>query len=132
MKQNLKAIESDTLMNVVDAKVVDLSIEGIIHNAPEEVDEEFEALRAKDIAEAEFSDLTNEALELEKALDLAFEQLTHSPIEDEMNFDFQNEIEDLDLSIDETITRGREFGLDLTFLNEVSSQNSNIGDERDL
>lgn len=120
LRQNIVAITSPTPMNVVEAKVVDLSVEGIIHNAPE-IDEEFEALRARDIAEVEQENLEKEALELEKALDFAFEQLTGEKItEGEMDFDVDGDINNLDLSIDEAISKGKDFDLDLAFLNEVS------------
>lgn len=128
LKQNQAAINSETLMNVVDPKVVDISQNDIIFNAPE-IDEEFEALRAKEIADLDESDLANEALELEKALDFAFEQLTGEKLEEgELEFTADNEIENLDFSIDETITKGKEFGLDLAFLNEVSVSNPETGD----
>lgn len=120
LKQNIAAITSETLMNAVEPKVVDISQEGIIFNAPE-IDEEFEALRAKDMAEAQAEDLQKEAFELEKALDLAFEQLTGEKItEGEMDFDMDSNIDNLDLSIDEAILKGKDFDLDLAFLNEVS------------
>jgi len=129
LKQNLAATNSEILMSAIDPKVVDISLEGVVFNAPEEVDEEFEALRARDIAEAEAEDLAKEALELEKALDLAFEQLTDQKLdEDELNFTLDCEISDLDFSIDETITRAKDFGLDLAFLNEVSIPSTEIGD----
>src|SRR5690606_16262831 len=75
-KQNIKASESETLMNAVDPQVVDITIDGVVYNAPE-IDEEFEALRAAQIEEVigeeeqalevnlfEGSDLSDEALEL--------------------------------------------------------------------
>jgi segregation and condensation protein B len=120
IKQNIQASTSELVMTALDPKSVDISVEGAIFNAPEDVDPEFEALRAKDIAEAEAEDLEKEAYELEKALDQAFEQLTPSDIRDDLIFDFDQEIEELDLSIDETITKAKDFGLDLAFLNEVS------------
>src|SRR5665647_2481276 len=111
------------MMNVLDPKVVDLAVEGIVFNAPE-IDEEFEALRARDIAESVASDFAKEALELEKALDFAFEQLTGEKLEEgEMAFEVEGEIDNLDLSIDEAILKGKDFDLDLTFLNEVSVPN---------
>jgi segregation and condensation protein B len=120
LRQNRAAIASETLMNVVDPTIVDISIEGVIYNSPE-VDEEFEALRARDIAEVEQENLAKEAEELEKALDFAFEQLTGEKItEGEMDFDVDSNIDNLDLSIDETILKGKDFDLDLTFLNEVT------------
>ncbi len=120
VKQNILAVQSETLMNVVEPKIVDLSIEGVIHNAPE-IDEEFEALRAKDIAEVEEENLQREAEELEQALDFAFEQLTGEKLQEgEMDFDVDGDINNLDFSIDEAITKGKDFDLDLTFLNEVS------------
>lgn len=120
LRQNIAASASTTLMNVVEAKVVDISVEGVIYNAPE-IDEEFEALRAKDIAEAEHENLEKEALELDKALDFAFEQLTGEKItEGEMDFNVDRDISNLDLSIDEAILKGKDFDLDLAFLNEVS------------
>lgn len=123
VKQNYLAASSETLMNSVDPSVVDISVEGVIFNAPE-VDEEFEALRAKDIADVEEENLQREAEELEKALDFAFEQLTGEKLQEgEMDFDVENNINSLDLSIDDAISKGKDFDLDLTFLNEVSVPN---------
>lgn len=123
LRQTIAAAASNTIMNVVEAKVVDLSQEGVIFNAPE-IDEEFEALRAQDIAAVEDEEnlqLQREAEDLEKALDFAFEQLTGEKItEGEMDFDVDSNIDNLDLSIDETILKGKDFDLDLAFLNEVS------------
>ncbi|MFA5582861.1 MAG: SMC-Scp complex subunit ScpB [Bacteriovoracaceae bacterium] len=139
-KQNIKASESETLMNAVDPQVVDITIDGVVYNAPE-IDEEFEALRAAQIEEIieeekteeevevnlfEGSDLSDEAMELEKALDFAFEQLTGEKIlpEDELEFDPSIELNNLDFSIDEAITQGRDLDLDLSFLGEVVNENS--------
>lgn len=132
VRQNQSAITSETLMNVVEPKVVDISLEGVIFNAPE-IDEEFEALRAKDIAdieETETLDLQKEAEELEKALDFAFEQLTGEKItEGEMEFEVDADINNLDLSIDEAILKGKDFDLDLAFLNEVSVATTETSDD---
>ena len=132
LKQNLMAIHSETLINVVDPKIIDISQEGVIFNAPE-IDEEFEALRAQELAEVDQSEALNlaaEALELEKALDFAFEQLTGEKLEEgEMNFDVDSEISNLDLSVDSAIMKGKDFDLDLSFLNEVSEEQINISDE---
>lgn len=127
LKQNQSASNSNTLMNVVEAKVVDIAEEGIIHNAPEAVDEEFEALRAQDIAEVEaqeaaeaISQLEQEAEDLELALDRAFEELTGEKLEEgEMEFSVDEHEENLEESIEEAIAQGRDLGLDLAFLNEV-------------
>jgi len=123
VKQNQVSTLSETLMNVVEAKVVDLAQEGVIFNAPE-IDEEFEALRAKDIAEIETFEgmsLHEEADELGRALDFAFEQLTGEKLtEGEMDFNVDGDISNLDMSIDEAIIKGKDFDLDLAFLNEVS------------
>ena len=126
LKQNLAAILSETLMNVVDPKVVDLDQEGVIHNAPE-IDEEFEALRAAEMTELdvleskEAMDLAAEGEALEKALDFAFEQLTGEKLQDgEMDFEVESEIDNLDMSVDQAIMKGKDFDLDLSFLNGVS------------
>lgn len=132
IKQNQIAVISETPMMVVEPKVVDISQEGIIFNAPEEVDEEFVALRARDIAEVEAQEVTeyeNEAHALELALDEAFEQLTGEKLDEgEMEFAVDGEIENLDQAIDEVILKGKDFGLDLAFLNEVSVHNNETGD----
>lgn len=132
LKQNLMAMHSETLMNVVEPKVVDLDQEGVIFNAPE-VDQEFEDLRAAEIAEVEEEEAQNlmmEAQELEKALDLAFEQLTGQKLEDgEMDFHVDSEINNLDLSVDLAIMKGKDFDLDLSFLNEVSEEQIETSDE---
>ncbi len=136
VRQNAAAAVSTTLMNVIEASVVDISQEGVIFNAPV-IDEEFEALRALEMAQAEseseakmvarsssdeeFANLQKEADELERALDFAFEQLTGEKLDSqEMEFDAASDISSLDFSIDEAILKGKEFDLDLTFLNEVS------------
>lgn len=120
LRQTKAASESSTIMNVVEAKVVDIAQEGVVFNAPE-VDEEFEALRAQDMADVDAENLAKEAEELEKALDFAFEQLTGEKLtEGEMDFDVDSNIDNLDLSIDEAILKGKDFDLDLAFLNEVS------------
>jgi segregation and condensation protein B len=136
VRQNAAAAASTTLMNVVEASVIDIAQEDVVFNAPV-IDEEFEALRAHEIALAEgeseakiaarsasdeeFANLQREADELERALDFAFEQLTGEKLDStEMEFDVTSDISSLDFSIDEAILKGKEFDLDLTFLNEVS------------
>ncbi len=87
------------------------------------VDSEFEAERSKDIADWEAQGLEAEALELEKALDFAFEQLTGEKLTDgEMEFSVDGEIKDLDLSIDLAITKGKDLGVDLGFLGDNSEE----------
>ncbi len=137
LKQNVAASASESIMSVGDPKVVDITQEGVVFNAPEDLDHEFEALRALDIAEAEAEaagiqeKLDTEAEDLEKALDLAFEQLTGEKLEeDEMGFeDVNGTIDNLENSIDETIEKGKDFGLDLAFLNEVSVPQDESSDE---
>lgn len=133
LRQTRAAAESNTVMNIIDAKVVDISLEGVIFNAPE-IDEEFEALRAADIAEVEAEEqesLALEADELSKALDFAFEQLTGEKLEEgEMDFNVDNNIDNLDLSIDQAILKGKDFDLDLAFLNEVSVPATETSDEQ--
>jgi segregation and condensation protein B len=132
LKQNLMAMNSETLMNVVEPKVVDLDQEGVIFNAPE-VDQEFEDLRAAEIAEVDEQEAQNlmmEAQELEKALDLAFEQLTGTKLDEgELNLHVDGEINNLDLSVDLAIMKGKDFDLDLSFLNEVSEEQIETSDE---
>ena len=98
-----------------------------------EIDEEFEALRAKEMAQVdgfEGQDLQAEAAALSLALDQAFEQLTGEKLEDgEMDFQVDGEINNLDLSVDLAIMKGKDFDLDLSFLNEVSEELINKSDE---
>ena len=120
LRQNRAALSSESMMNAGDPKSIDISEEGIVFNAPE-VDEEFEALRARDIADAVEENLQKEAEELERALDFAFEQLTGEKLQEgEMDFDVDNDISNLDSSIVGAIQKGKDFDLDLAFLNEVS------------
>lgn len=136
LKQNLMAITSETLMNVIEPKVVDIDQEGVVFNAPE-IDEEFEALRAAELAQVDEAqaledaqNLESEALELEKALDMAFEHLTGEKLDqDEMEFQVDGEIKNLDLSVDLAIMQGKDFDLDLSFLNEVSEEQIKSSDE---
>lgn len=137
LRQNMAAATSNTLMNVVEANVIDISVEDTVFNAPQ-LDEEFAALRAQDMAEvdaleaqAEFSNLQKEADELGKALDFAFEQLTGNKLDDEdMPFNIESDIYNLDLSIDEAIMKGKDFDLDLAFLNEVPVPNRETESEQ--
>ena len=128
VKQNMSATLSETLMNVVESKVVDIASDEVF-NAPE-IDSEFEALRAAEIAEVDAQnakDLELEALQLEKALDFAFEQLTGEKLEEgEMEFEVDGEINNLDMSIDGAIAQGKDFDLDLAFLNEVPEDKHEI------
>ena len=129
VKQNFNAIKSETLMNVVESKVVDISSDEVF-NAPE-IDSEFEALRAQEMADLDAEEVAQnleaEGLELEKALDFAFEQLTGEKLEEgEMEFEVDGEINNLDMSIDDAITLGKDFDLDLAFLNEVPEEKNEI------
>lgn len=130
LRQNVLATASNTLMNVVDAKAVDISVEGVIYNAPE-VDEEFEALRAQDMAELDAEEekmreqaLAFEADALEAALDKVFNDLTsgNKLEEGEMDFTVEGEENDLDLSIAEAITSAKDLDIDLAFLNDTESK----------
>ncbi len=135
LRQNHEASASTTIMTVVEPKIADLSLEGMVFNAPE-VDFEFEQMRAEQIAELEAEqnqasikdemteewnemNLSDEAQELSAALDAAFENLTGEKLSDEpLAFDVDAELESLDFSIDEAVMKGKDFGLDLSFLNE--------------
>ncbi len=139
LRQNKEAAESVTIMNVVEAKIADLALDGVVFNAPE-VDFEFEQQRAAELAELDAEQveteehtalkdemteewnemsLSDEAEELSKALDLAFENLTGEKLSDEpLAFDVDAELESLDFSIDEAVVKGKDFGLDLSFLND--------------
>lgn len=128
LRQNVLATSSNTLMNVIDARAVDISVEGVIHNSPQ-VDEEFEALRAQDIAEVEAEEermkeqaLAFEATALEAALDKVFDDMMagNKLEEGEMEFAVDGEEENLDLSIGEAIDKARDLDIDLAFLNDVS------------
>jgi segregation and condensation protein B len=128
LRQTMTAAESSTLMNVVEAKVVDISNDEIF-NAPV-IDEEFEAQRAAEMAALEQENLQQEALELEKALDLAFLELTGEKLtDDELDFNVDSDIENLDLSIDQAILQGKDFDLDLAFLNEVNDRPIETSDD---
>lgn len=128
LRQNQLATASNTLMNVVDAKAVDISQEGIIFNAPE-VDEEFEALRAQEIAEVEAEEgrmkeqaLAFEAEALESALDKVFnDMIAGNKLEEgEMEFAVEEEEETLDFSIGEAIDKAKDLDIDLAFLNDIT------------
>jgi segregation and condensation protein B len=125
-RQNQLANASHTLMNVVDAKAVDISLEGVIFNAPE-VDEEFEALRAQDMAELDAQEekmreqaLAFEASALEAALDKVFADMVAGDKleEGEMDFAVDSEEENLEASIGEAIHKARDLDIDLAFLND--------------
>jgi hypothetical protein len=70
-------------------------------------------------------------MELEKALDAAFEQLTGEKIaQDEMEFSVDGEIKDLDLSIDLAIMKGKDMGVDLGFLADINTSVTESSDEQ--
>lgn len=138
LRQNMEASHSTTIMNVVEAKIADLALEGVVFNAPE-VDFEFEEMRAQQLAELDAEQaasevssikdemteewnemsLVDEAEELSAALDAAFESLTGEKLTDEpLEFNVEAELEGLDFSIDEAVMKGKDFGLDLSFLND--------------
>lgn len=125
LRQNVLATASNTLMNVVDAKAVDISLEGVIFNAPE-IDEEFEALRAQENAELDAEEermkeqaLAFEAEALESALDKVFNEMMAGNKIEEGEMEFAVDTETLDESIGEAITLAKDLDLDLTFLNDV-------------
>ena len=47
----------------------------------------------------------------------------------EMDFEVDGEINNLDLSVDLAIMKGKDFDLDLSFLNEVSEEEIKLSDE---
>ena len=112
IKQNQASAASETLMNVVEPKVVDIETEELL-NAPV-VDMEWEKEQGEMLAA--------EAEEFSRALDEAFNKLTgeESKIDqNEMSDEgFENELKTLDLTVDEAIMQGKEFDLDLSFLNK--------------
>ncbi len=137
LRQNQLATASNTLMNIVEAKAVDISAEGIIHNAPE-IDEEFEALRAQEMAELDEQEfrmkdqaLAFEATALEAALDKVFDDMIAGKKleEGEMEFAVDGEEENLDTSINEAITQAKDLDIDLAFLNDTSEGST---DDHDL
>jgi segregation and condensation protein B len=130
LKQNAASVASENIMNILDPKVIDISIEGVVHNAPE-IDEEFEAQLASELAEIDQMNTKSEAQELSDALDLAFEQLTGEKLEEgEMDFHVDGEIDNLEDSIDEAIEKGKDFDLDLSFLNDISVD-ENLKDDQE-
>jgi predicted DNA-binding protein (UPF0251 family) len=118
-------------MNIVEAKAIDIAAEGIIFNAPE-IDEEFEALRAQDIAEIDAQEermkeqtLAFEAEALESALDKVFnDMIAGNKLEEgEMDFAVEGEEENLDASINEAIIQAKDLDIDLAFLNDTDESN---------
>ncbi len=136
LRQNILATASNTLMDTVEARSVDISLEGVIFNAPV-IDEEFEALRAQDMAEIDAQEekmkaqaFAFEAESLEAALDKVFADMVAGDKleEGEMDFAVDGEEENLDLSIGEAIEKARDLDIDLAFLND-SPENGEIDSE---
>ena len=126
LRQNILATASNTPMNIIEAKVVDIAEEGVVFNAPV-IDEEFEALRAQELAEIDAQEerlkeqaLAFEAEALEAALDKVFDDMIAGKKleEGEMEFEVESEEETLDESIAEAVTRARDLDIDLAFLND--------------
>lgn len=125
LRQNQLATASNTLMNVIEAKAVDISQEGVIFNAPE-IDEEFEALRAQEMAELDEAEgrmkeqaLAFEAEALESALDKVFNDMINGTKIEEGEMEFSVDTEALDESIGEAIDKAKDLDIDLGFLNET-------------
>ncbi len=124
LRQNQLATASNTLMNIVEAKAVDIAEEGIIFNAPE-IDEEFEALRAQEMAELDEQEvrmkdqaLAFEAEALESALDKVFSDMINGSKLEEGEMEFSVDTGNLDESIGEAIDKAKDLDIDLAFLND--------------
>jgi segregation and condensation protein B len=131
IKQMRQAVASEVLMNAIEPKVADVAAEGML-NAPV-VDEEWEAEqreRRESISDElvpGMNTLEQEALELENALEAAFEQLTgerlaqaeEDAVEKEAEGQLNERLDSLDFTVDRAIKQGVELDLDLSFLNEA-------------
>lgn len=148
--QNELAAESETLLNVVEPEVIDPTDVETLFNTPVNrpgIGEDFEALREKegetesivdmkkndgsqlkdDLHDDELEKLHQDSLELEKALDLAFENLTGENLSDFSSSRFEElhqfsslENENEEGEKDEIFSENEDNDLDLSFLKEVS------------
>jgi segregation and condensation protein B len=120
IKQNKIASLSDVLAPVVEAKIADLDSDELI-NQPI-IDEEWESTNNPLINDTPFNwsetDLKAESLELEEALNKAFEEMSGEELRIENENDIDEKIESLDLTLDEAILKGKDFDIDLSFLNK--------------
>lgn len=100
VRQNMASVESDTLSNVMEPRSVDISAITELLNAPKLSDED-----ELDFENIENKDLKQEALELEEALDQAFDNLMAQEddviekareLDIDLNF-FQDEVEESEL-----------------------------------
>lgn len=130
VRQNRVAVNSELLMTAVEPKLADVAFEGLL-NVPE-VDLEWEAEQKAAQSEQEeiqedimqTGGLSAEAMELEAALEQAFERLTGEslselPVDEEAEANLQNQLESLDFTVDSAVRKGMEMDLDLSFLNEA-------------
>lgn len=121
--QNKIAALSEILNSVIEPKVVDIDQEGVF-NAPE-IDKEWEEMQKEDETPFNWNEkpLFEEALELETALNDAFLEMTGTELEmDEMQTsELQEKIDELDLTVGDTILKGRDLDLDLNFLKDIET-----------
>jgi segregation and condensation protein B len=127
-KFNQEAVESELVNSAFDPKVISDLTAGPF-NLPEE-EEEFEMIdldtgepiEADAIAEFNelFGDSDDEEIELDKALDDAFEKLTGE------------KLEALDELVEEVEETAKDLDLDLSFLKGESNQNSELDEPTDL
>lgn len=129
-KQNTLAANSETPMNVLEAKIVDIASEKI-WNAPEDIDQDLEEEVTQDLevtgqtsevqdVQTISSEEVDEALELEMALNKAFENLTGKSLEDEeiTTEEVLEVTQDIEINTDEIIAKADALDLDLSFLKD--------------
>jgi segregation and condensation protein B len=131
--QNIQASESEVLMTTADVKPVNLAelFSGEVFNAPEESEDEDMTLSEEEVIEHEDTTVSEqvkveglelEAMELEKALDDAFERLQAG-----VNVpSVEESMEAIDQKTDEAAKKALELDIDLNFLqeNEASEENN--------
>ncbi len=128
VRQNRQASLSEPLMATLEPRLADLGAEGLL-NAPE-IDEAWEAEnRPVPVFEAGSEVLSNEARELEAALDEVFGRLegglsTEAPTEEDAQ-SVEEQIKTLDFTVDSAIQKGMEMDLDLSFLSEALPEDDN-------
>lgn len=160
VRQNRIAVTSELLMSAVEPKLADIAFEGLLnvpevdaeweaerlaelssvaamaaHNLDESAVEAVEEVATTESTLEEeimgMGGLSAEALELEAALESAFERLTGQSLsadevgDAEAEQNLQEQLKSLDFTVDSVIAKGVDLDLDLSFLNEALPEDDN-------
>lgn len=117
-KQNKEALTSETLTNLMDAKVVDVTENDQLFNTPE-VDEEISLEEAQDELKAEGEELI---AKLDEAFDNLYNDFEDMDLSDADADELKESMDALDETNSQAIEMAKELDIDLNFLQEEIDQ----------